>query len=181
MKIQKLVQIIFFKETIFLIFGLVWLWFSISLFTDAHYTLADLKPHYGIVERMDSSIVKVVDKPLFKQVTKQLQIKLYSDINKYSIETTENFGDLSAKLSIGDTIVIYTKPKYLGVFGLKKGSAISHLTKNKEILISYSSYKNSISGFFYLTGTLSVVLILVYIVRLKKRLWWDFEGYKKVR
>lgn len=45
MKVPKILRLIFLKETILLIFGLVWLWFSISLYVDANSSIKDLKPH----------------------------------------------------------------------------------------------------------------------------------------
>jgi hypothetical protein len=178
MEFPKIIRLIFIKETLILAFGLVWLWFSISLYVDSHYSVQDLKPHSGEIELIDSSIIKVKDKPLFKEVTKQLQVTLLSDVNTYTIETTENFGELISKISVGDSVTIYTKPKFWGIFGLKKSTIVNHWTKGKEIIIDYSTYKTSISGLFYLTLIFSIILILVYIAKLKKRLWWDFDGYK---
>jgi hypothetical protein len=134
-----------------------------------------LKPHPGVIERLDSAIIKVKDKPLFKEVTKQLQLQLSSDNNFYTLETTENFGNVISKLSIGDSVTVFTKPKLWGIFGLKKSSIINHLTKNKEVVIDYATYKSSISGLFYLTLTFSIILFIVYIVKLRNRIWWDFD------
>jgi len=178
MKFSRIIRLIFIKETLFLIFGLVWLWFSISLYLDSNYSVANLKPHFGQIERLDSSIVRVKDKPFFKEVTKQLQVTLSYDFNTYTIETTEHFGEIVSKISVGDSVTVFTKPKLWGIFGLKKATIINHLTKNDEVVIDYSLYKQSISGLFYLTSIFSLVLLLIYIVKLKKRLWWDFDGYK---
>jgi hypothetical protein len=153
-----------------LVFGLVSLWFTASLYVDSHYSVKDLKSHFGEIERLDSSIIRVKDKPLFKEITKQLQVTLSSDVNTYTIETTENFGEIVSKISVGDSVTIFTKPKLWGVFGLKKASIINHLKKNDEVIIDYLVYKRSISGLFYLTLTFSLILLIVYIIKLKKRL-----------
>jgi hypothetical protein len=178
MEFSKIVRLVFLKETMILVFGLVWLWFSISLYVDSNYSVRDLKPHNGEIESLDSSVIRIKDKPFFKEITKQLQVTLLSDLKTYTIETTGNFGEIISKISVGDSVTIYTKPKLWGIFGLKKATIINHMTKNNEIIIDYSSYKRSISGLFYLTLSFSLILIVVYIARLKKRLWWDFDGYK---
>jgi len=148
MKPPKILRLIFIKETVILIFGLVWLWFSIGLYVDSSYSVEDLKPHNGTIERLDSLVVKVKDKPLFKEITKQLQVTLSPDNRLYTIETTETFGEVVSKISVGDEATIFTKPKLWGIFGLKKASVINHLTKGNEVVIDYLVYKSSISGFF---------------------------------
>ncbi|RYE39109.1 MAG: hypothetical protein EOP48_26175, partial [Sphingobacteriales bacterium] len=129
MNVPKFLRLIFLKETFLLIFGLVWLWFSVGLYVDGTYKIEDLKPHNGVIEGLDSVIIRVKDKPLFKEVTKQLRLKLSSDNNVYTLQTTENFGNVVSKVNIGDTVTVFTKPKLLGIFGLKKASDINHLTK----------------------------------------------------
>ena len=178
MIIPKILRLIFLKETILLIFGLVWLWFSIGLYVDSNYTIADLKAHNGVIENIDSVIIKVKDKPLFKKVTKQLRLQLSSDNNVYTLETTENFGNMVSKVNIGDSVTLFTKPKLWGIFGLKKTSIISHLIKDKEVIIDYANYKSSISRLFYLTLVFSIVILVVYMVKLRNRIWRDFDGYK---
>ena len=142
MKVPKILRLIFLKETFLLIFGLVWLWFSVGLYVDGTYTIEDLKPHNGGIEGLDSVIIRVKDKPLFKEVTKQLRLQLSSDNNVYTLQTTDNFGNVVSKVNIGDTVAVFTKPKLLGIFGLKKASDINHLTKGKDVVIDYTTYKS---------------------------------------
>ena len=181
MKVPKILKFIFLKETLFLVFGVVWLWFSIGLYVDSNYSIKDLKPHNGVLEGLDSVILKVKDKPLFKEVTKQLRLQLSIDNNVYTLETTENFGNIVSKVNIGDSVTIFTKQKLWGMFGLQKTSVISHLTKDKEVVIDYKTYKDSLSGLFYLTLSFSIVLFVVYTVKVRKRIWWDFGGYKSAK
>jgi hypothetical protein len=178
MKVPRILRLIFLKETSFLIFGLVWLWVSIGLYVDGNYTVRDLKAHHGTVERLDSFIVRVKDKPFFKEVTKQLRLQLSSDNNVYTLETTENFGNVVSKISVGDSVTVFTKEKLWGIFGLKMSSDINHMTKNGDVVVDYAAYKSSISGLFYLTLILSLVSLVIYIVKLRKRIWWDFDGHK---
>ena len=93
--------------------------------------------------------------------------------------TTKDFGYVSSKVIIGDTVTLFTKPKVWGIFGLKKSSDINHLIKDEIVIINYQDYKKSISGFFYFTLAFAIILFIAYVVKLRKRLWWDFVGYKK--
>jgi hypothetical protein len=181
MKIPLILRLIFLDETFILIFGLVSLWFSVSLYVDEHYTIQDLKPHNGAVEKMDSAIIRVKNKPFFKEVTKQLRVQLSSGYDLYTLETTEHFGNVLSKVAIGDSVTVFTKPRLWGIFGLKKTSVINHLTKDKEVVVDYAQYKSSISGLFYLTSIFSIALLILYVVRLRKRIWWDFGGYKRAK
>ena len=160
-----------------LVFALAWLWFSIGLYVDSHYSINDLKPHIGKIERLNSSILRVKRKLLYKQIIKQLKVTLSSDPGTYTVETTKNFGEILSKISVGDSVTVFTKPKLWGIFGLKKATIINHLIKNGEVVIDYSLFKKSISGFFYPTLIFSLILLIVYIVRLKKRIWWEFDGH----
>ena len=178
MKLPKTVRLILIKETIILLFGFVWLWFSIGLYVDSNYSIANLKPHHGLIEGIDSSVVKVKSKPLFKEITQELQINLSTDNSIYTLQTTGNFSNIVSKIDVGDSVTIFTKPKLWGVFGLKKASVINHLTKGKEVVLDYRTYKSSISALFYLTLIFSIIFFIVYIVKLRNRIWWDFGGYE---
>ena len=59
MKTPIVIQLIFLKETLIILFALVLLWFGISLWSDSTYTIKDLKPHAGTITGMDSVITKV--------------------------------------------------------------------------------------------------------------------------
>ena len=177
---SKTFQIIFLKETLLLLFALVWFWFSVGLWVDSNYSEKNLKPHYGAITRMDSVITRVKDKPFFKEITKQLRITLNTQGDKvFTLLTTKDFGYVSSKVIIGDTVTLFTKPKVWGIFGLKKSSDINHLIKDEIVIINYQDYKKSISGFFYFTLAFAIILFIAYVVKLRKRLWWDFVGYKK--
>jgi hypothetical protein len=176
---SKILRLIFLKETIILIFALVWLWFSIGLLVDSSYSVGDLKAHNGVVVSLDSVITRVINKPLYKEIKQELRLGIDSETGYFTLTTTANFGFITNKVNVGDTVFVYTKPKLWGMFGLKSGSDINHLTKGQEIILNYNDYKTSISGFFYFTLLFSIILFIIYIVQLRKRLWLDFDGYLK--
>lgn len=173
---SKILRLIFLKETFLLLFGLVWLWFSIGLWVDSNYSEKNLEVHYGVISKMDSVITRVKNKPLFKEVEKQLLVVLNSEKKTFTLLSTENFGFITSKVAEGDTVKLFTKPKVWGIFGLKKASEINHLIKSGTIVLNYEDYKKSISGMFYFTLTFSLTLIIVYIVKLRKRLYWGLGG-----
>jgi hypothetical protein len=157
-----------------LLFAIVFLWMAIGIWVDIHYSLKDLKPHYGEVVQLNNVIRKVTDKALFKEVERELHIKLDSDNQTYTFITTKDFDSIISSFSIGDSITLYTKPKKWGIFGLKKNSAINHLTIHGKIIIDYSKYKKSIAGMEYMVLIFSIGVFIFYISRLKKRLREDF-------
>ena len=106
-----------------------------------------------------------------------MRLGIDSEAAYFTLTTTGDFGFITSKVQIGDAVAVYTKPKLWGIFGLKPASDINHLIKGREVIVNYNDYKTSISGFFYFTLLFSIILFIVYIVRLRKRLWWDFDGY----
>ena len=116
----KLFFIIFQMDTFFLILGLMVLWFSISLYVDSNFTIKDLKPHTGILTGIDSAITKIKDKPLFQEITKELYLSLNNESKKFTHITTGHFGNIVSNLKVGDSIMLYSKPKLWGIFGLKR-------------------------------------------------------------
>jgi len=173
MKKSRILRFIFIKETFILIFALVWVWFTIGLFVDSSYSVNNLEAHSGVVIRLDSLITRVKNKPLYKEIDQELRLELNSASIIFTLTTTKNFGFISSRISEGDTVTVYTKPKLWGVFGLKKGSEINHLKKGDQVIVNYKDYKNSISGLSYLTLLFAVILMIVYIVKLRKRIIWD--------
>jgi hypothetical protein len=49
----------------------------------------------------------LIAKPLFKEVTKQLKLQLLSDMKIYTLETTENFGNIVSRINVGDKVTVF--------------------------------------------------------------------------
>jgi hypothetical protein len=157
------------------------LWSSVGLWVDSHYTYKDLQPHSGVITAIDSVVTRVKDKPLFKEIQKQLIIKLHNGNQEFTILTTESFGYITTEIGEGDSIILFTKPKLCGIFGLKKDSDINHLIKDNKVIIDYADYKTKISGLYYVTFAFFIISVIVYVIKLRRRLWWDFAGHENAR
>jgi len=176
---SRLFQLIFIKETGILIIAIIVLWLAIGLLVDFNYSVENLKGYYGSIVRLDSILTITKDKPLYKEITKELQLKLDSYSKVFTLSTTRDFGYITSKIYVGDYVTIYTKPKLWGIFGLKKGSDINHLTKAEDIIIDYKDYKTSIAGLYLLPLLFAIILFFVYITKLRKRIWWEFGGFER--
>lgn len=171
-QIQKL---IFHKDSIALIASLVFLWFTLGLIIDSNFDQKDLTKHSGKLVRIDSVITRIKDKPLFKEVTKELRLTIDTEQNYFTSVTTSHFGDITSKIAVGDTIAIFTTPKFWGIFGMKKPSDISQLTNGNLLVIDFEKYKMSISKIYILTLIASLGFFIFYYIRIRKRYIFDIS------
>ncbi len=169
-------NLIFHKDTIALFVSLFFLWFTISLLADTSIDKNDLLPQVGTIVQIDSVVTVVKDKPLFKEITKELQVTLDVDSKYFTSLTTTNFGNITSHITLGDTVTIFTKPRLWRIFGLKKINAINHLTKGDTIVIDFAKYQMSISGFSVLTLIGSIVFFIFYYVRTRRRYVFDISS-----
>lgn len=170
---RQTLRLIFHKDTIALIASLVFLWFTIGLLVDSNYRFENLAKHSGQLISIDSVITKVKDKPLFKEITKELRLTIDTDDSYFTSITTKDFGYITRNVSIGDTVNIYTKKKLWGIFGMKKARDISHFTKGDTVLIDFEKYRQSLSGLFIITLIASIGFLILYYVRTKRRYVFD--------
>lgn len=159
----SLAGFIFHKETFGLIGALVLLWFSIGLLADANLQNKDLKPNSGKV-----GSIRVVKK-VFPRRSRELRVTLNNKPVYFTSNNKEDFNKLLSGLKPGGSVTIFTRPKLLGVFGMKNKYEIFHMTEGSAILIDLDEYKKSISGmwFFCLVG--SITFFILYYIRTKKR------------
>lgn len=176
MTARQIRNLIFHKDSIALVFSLVFLWFSISLYIDSSFRTTNLIRHTGRINNITTVITRVKNKLFFKESTKELRITVNTEENYFTSITTESFGNITSGIKVGDTITIFTKPKVWGIFGLKSARDISQLTKNDKVMMNFANYKRSISGFFIPTLIFSIILIIIYLVRTTKRYHLDIVG-----
>lgn len=174
---RHLSRLIFHKDTLALIASMVFFWFTISLLVDSNIDAEDLVPHTGIIVSIDSVITRVVNKPLFKETTKELWLTIDTEADYFSLISTSGFGDISSRIAIEDSVTVFTKPRVWGVFGLAKRRSINQLSKGGEIIIDYNKYKQKISGFFVLTLAGGIVFLILYLNRMRTRYYFD-EDYR---
>ena len=72
------------------------LWLSIETILP----LNSLTKTTGIVTRMDSVITRVKNKPIYKQIDKELRISLDNQSNYYTVSTSTDFGFIISKINI---------------------------------------------------------------------------------
>ena len=172
---SKFLKVVFQVETLMLLLTLVMFWFSISLIIDSTLTIKHFEKHSGILTYKGTSIFKVVNKPFYKEITKELHLKLNNQVRQFSFILNKGFTDVTSRIQIGDSLVIFTKPKYLGIFGLGKNAAISHLIKRNQIIIDYNHYKQSASPFGYIGLALSIIFLIMYINKIRHKLYWELS------
>lgn len=173
---KQILKLVFHKDTIALIASLIFLWFTIGILVDSNYNKKDLISHIGQLVKIDSVITKVKDKPLFKEITKELRLTLDNEGNYFTTITTKNFGDITSQINIGDTVTIFTKSRLWGIFGMKKSSNISQLTKGDNVIIDFEKYKETLSGLYILTLIASAGFFIFYYVRTRRRYIFDIAS-----
>ncbi len=162
-------KFIFHRDTIALVASLVFLWFTLSLFSDSNYDINELRMHKGQLISIDSVIIKKVDKLLFKETTKALHLTISGERKYFSTITKKDFGYVVSQITLMDTITIYTKPRFLGVFGIKSPRDICQLTIDDKIVIDFEKYKESISLANILTLIATFGFFFYYFIRARKR------------
>ena len=171
-------SLLFHRDTGALFGSIVFIWATVSIYVDTHYTIQDLQAHRGILTAMDSAIVKQVDKPLFKETTRKLYLQLNSSDRQFFVRTTTDFAFIISKLSVGDSISIYTKPKVWGIFGLKKENEISHMVWKQETLLNFENYRDYIGGLFFFTLAAAIFSLTFFLVRFNKRYYREVTYLK---
>jgi hypothetical protein len=132
--------------------------------------LSDLDQYNGVFSSCDSIVIKVIDKPLFKQVTQRLNLKLENIPYNFTIQTTKDFGYLTSKIKEGDSLFIWTKTKK------------TDLAKTNSIAINHLIVHDSIIIDFYKTfGVSSKLIIFSLIPALGFLIWYYFKIKKRLR
>ena len=131
--------------------------------------LTDLDKYVGVFSSCDSVITKVKDKPLFKQVTKRLDIKLQNSPYNFTLTTTDNFGYISSQISEGDTINIWTKTNKEKVSQTNNVS-INHLVYKDKILVDFASTFAVTPSLIIFSLVPAFGFLIWYYFRIRKRL-----------
>lgn len=178
---NKFWKVLLHKDSFLLIATLVWLWFTISLLVDISYDFQKLKPHTGQVSDVRLAITKIKNKPLYKDTTRELRISLVNEPHYFTISTTSNFDDITETLVAGDTATVYAKEKLLGIFGYGDNQTIAHLVKHpiNQVLIDFRKKQQSNSSIVFLPALATIIFLIWYIIKVRRRLWWDLGGYNK--
>jgi len=178
---NKFWKVLLHKDSFLLVATLVWLWFTISLLADINFDFQKLQPHTGQVSDVRIAITRIKNKPLYKDTTRELRISLVNEPHYFTISTTGNFDDITETLLVGDTAAVYTKEKLLGIFGYGDNQTIAHLVKHpiNKVLIDFRKKQQSNSSVVFLPAVATIIFLIWYIVKVRRRLWWDLGGYNK--
>lgn len=178
---SKFWKVLLHKDTLLLVFTLVWLWFTVTMLVDMNTDFKYLHPHTGQVTDIHIAITRLKNKPLYKDTTRELRIALADEDQYFTLSTKTNFDDLMAILKQGDTATVYTKEKVLGIFGFGDDQTITHLVKHptNEVLVDFEKKQQNYSSFVWMPALATIGFLIWYIVRVRKRLWWDLGGYEK--
>lgn len=151
------------------------------MLVDINYTFQKLQPHTGQISDMQVIITDMKNKPLYKDTTRELRIALVGEPQYFTIPTKTNFNDITSTISIGDTITVYTKDKILGIFGFGDNHTIAHLVKQptNHVLIDFAKKQNYYTSIVFLPALTTIVFLIWYIVKVRRRLWWELGGYKE--
>ena len=175
-------KVLLHKDSFLLIAALVWLWFTISLLIDINYDFQKLQSHTGQVRDVRIAITRIKNKPLYKDTTRELRISLVNEPKYFAISTKSNFDVIAETLVAGDTVSVYTKEKWLGIFGYGDHQTIAHLTKHpmNQVLIDFRQKQQSNSSIVILPALATIIFLIWYIIKVRHRVWWDLGGYNKL-
>lgn len=175
MKRNRFWQIIFHTDTFILIFGFVFLWFTITLLYDQLTVFQSLKRHVGVIKKSEFVITGIKNKPLFKDTTREMRLYLNNESNYYSIKANNRLPEFDS-LFWGDSVNLYTKDKWFWIFGFAE-NMIVHLERipDGKVFLDYEKVQRSKKGLYLLTGVFDLALFWFYIRRTRHRLYWDYR------
>lgn len=131
--------------------------------------LTDLDKYIGVFSTCDSVVIKVKNKPLFKQVTQRLDIKLENLPYNFTITTTDNFGYITSQISKGDTISLWTKTNKEKV-NQTNNVSINHLVNKDKVLVDFDRTFAVTPSLIIFSLVPAFGFLIWYYFRIKKRL-----------
>lgn len=131
--------------------------------------LTDLDKYVGVFSSCDSVVIRVKNKPLFKQVTQRLDIKIENSPHNFTLTSTDNFGYITSQLNKGDTINIWTKTNIEEVYKTNNVS-INHLVYKDKVLVDFDTKFAVTSGLIIFTLVPAFGFLIWYYIRIRKRL-----------
>jgi hypothetical protein len=155
--------------------SLVFIWFTITLYSSQKTEFHKLKVNAGAISKAHVVITKIKNTPFYKDTTREMRFFLDDSLNYFLITTTGNLNYFDS-LFIGDTVKIYTRDKVWGIFGFNE-RLILHLERisDNKVFLRYSETQRSNRDLYLLTGIFSIGLFIWYLVRVKKRVYWDSD------
>ena len=168
-------RILVHKDSVLLFFVLVWAWFTTSLTVDQMARFEHLSSQIGVIEDVQYVIKQVRTKPLYKDTTCEIQLKVSTSAKVYSIRARCSNEPLLGEIAIGDKVTLYTMSRLFGIFGMADEFYIRHLTKGGDVLVDFAGVQKSNRYLNILTGAATVMFLIWYISKVRHRLYWHSD------
>lgn len=170
MKKKQFWKLVFHKDTIMLIFSLVFLWMGISLAHDQLFSFESMEKHTGVIGRSEFVITKLKDKPFFKDTMWELRLYLVDEPEPYLFPTHKKLPEFD-DLFWGDSVSLFTKSRWLGIFGFGE-RRIRHLERvtDKKIFLDHEKVTRSQRGVFLLPFAFFLGFSFWYVGKTRRRM-----------
>ncbi|MEJ6979686.1 hypothetical protein WG906_04445 [Pedobacter sp. P351] len=134
--------------------------------SDSNKSVTDFIAHKGEVEKIRYVSVRKFLRPGRRD---EVRVKLKTYRSYFTSNNSKDILSILSKIDSGDKVTIYTKPKFLNVFGMKKFLDICELHRARETIVDYEEYKRSIYGMDIAFMTASAGFFLLFYIRTKKK------------
>ena len=166
---QQIFKLLFYRDFLMPFASIAFFGMTFLSIKDYGLKLTDLDKYVGIFSSCDSVVTKVKDKPLFKEVTQRLDLKLENSPYNFTITTTDNFGYITSKVHTGDTINIWTKT-YKEKASQTNNVSINHLVYKGKIIVDFDRTFAVTSSLIIFSLVPAFGFLIWYYFRIKKRL-----------
>jgi hypothetical protein len=166
---QQIFKLLFHRDFFMPFLSLAFFFMAFMSIKDYGLKLTDLDKYVGVFSDCDSVVTKVIDKPLFKQVTQRLDIKLEKSPYNFIITTTDDFSYITSQISKGDTVNIWTKTNKEKVSQTKNVS-INHLVYKDKIIVDFDRTFAVTPSLILFSLVPAFGFLIWYYFKIKKRL-----------
>lgn len=166
---QQIFKLLFHGDFLMPFASLAFFFMTFMSIKDYGLKLTDLDKYVGVFSNCDSIVTKVKDKPLFKQVTQRLEIRLEGLPYNFTITTTDNFGYITSQISKGDTINIWTKTDKEKA-NRTSNVSINHLVYRDKIIIDYDKTFSITPSLIMFSLVPAFGFLIWYYFKIKKRM-----------
>lgn len=166
---KQIIKLLFHQDNLMPLGSLTFFFLAFMSIKDYGVKLTDLDKYVGVFSDCDSVVVKVKDKPLFKQVTQRLDIKLEELPYNFTITTTDNFEYITSQLSKGDTVTIWSKTS-AEMARQTNNVSINHLVYKGKTIVDFDSTFAVTPELIIVSLIPAIGLLVWFYFRTKKRL-----------
>ncbi len=166
---KQIFNLLFHRDFIMPFASLAFFFVTFKSIQDYGLKLTDLDKYVGVFSSCDSSVIKVKNKPLFKQITKRLDLKLEDLPYNFTITTTDNFGYITSQIFEGDTVNIWTKNSKEKIKQTNDVS-INHLVFKEKTIVDFDKTFAVTPSLIIFSLVPAFGFLIWYYFRIRKRL-----------